>query len=123
MPSNLDVDEEGESGVRETKRMNSPLKPSNHEVEAHNLTHLPYRNWCRHCVRGRGSSSVRLRRPLGGSTRQQLWRHLAYLLHPAPSIVYSAPLRPKLLNMLTGRGTPLCTARVPGPRLGHRAPG
>ena len=30
------------------------LKPTEAEVEEHNLTHLPYRSWCRHCVRGRG---------------------------------------------------------------------
>ena len=44
-----DVDE-GESGEREVKRLNSPVKPSREEVEAHNLIHLPYRNWCRHCA-------------------------------------------------------------------------
>ena len=29
--------------------------PSKLEVEEHELTHLPFRNWCRHCVRGRGN--------------------------------------------------------------------
>ena len=38
--------------------MNSPVKPSREEVETHNLTHLPYRNWCRHCVRGRGKEAA-----------------------------------------------------------------
>ena len=28
--------------------------PNQHEKEEHELTHLPYRSWCRHCVRGRG---------------------------------------------------------------------
>ena len=27
--------------------------PTRAEIEEHNLTHLPYRSWCRHCVRGR----------------------------------------------------------------------
>ena len=43
-----------EHGRREAARMNDPKLPSKAEVEAHNLTHLPYRNWCKHCVRGRG---------------------------------------------------------------------
>ena len=30
-----------------------PTKPSTAEVEAHRETHLPYRSWCEHCVRGR----------------------------------------------------------------------
>ena len=49
--------DEGESAGREVKKMNSPMKPSREEVETHNLTHLPYRNWCRHCVRGRGKEA------------------------------------------------------------------
>ncbi len=28
--------------------------PSEAEVQQHCLTHMPYRNWCPHCVRGRG---------------------------------------------------------------------
>ena len=28
-------------------------KPSPEEVAIHNKTHIPYRSWCPHCVRGR----------------------------------------------------------------------
>ena len=45
---------EGEAGERKTKKMQDPKMPSKTEIEEHNLTHLPFRNWCRHCVRGRG---------------------------------------------------------------------
>jgi hypothetical protein len=34
-----------------------PLMPIVEEVAEHRITHLPYRNWCRHCVRGRGKQS------------------------------------------------------------------
>lgn len=34
--------------------MKSPLTQCKEEVEEHSLTHLPYRDWCRHCIRGRG---------------------------------------------------------------------
>ena len=44
----------GEHGQRNTKRMLDPRLPSSEEVRQHNLTHTPYRNWCPHCVRGRG---------------------------------------------------------------------
>ena len=50
----------GEPGRKETeegRRLRSigdPRLPSQKEVEEHNLTHLPYRNLCPHCVRGRG---------------------------------------------------------------------
>ena len=43
-----------EYGRREAAKMNDPKLPPRAEVEAHNLTHLPYRSWCKHCVRGRG---------------------------------------------------------------------
>ena len=31
-----------------------PVLPSEAEVEQHELTHLPFRSWCRHCVRAKG---------------------------------------------------------------------
>ena len=33
-----------------------PREPSQEEVDEHNVNHLPYRSWCRHCVRGRGKN-------------------------------------------------------------------
>ena len=44
----------GEAGERKAQKIQDPRKPSEAEVSEHNLTHLPYRSWCRHCVRGRG---------------------------------------------------------------------
>ena len=43
-----------EHGKRETLRVQDPKEPSAEERENHMKTHLPYRSWCRHCVRGRG---------------------------------------------------------------------
>ena len=43
---------------REVKRVCSPCKPSLSEVDHHNSTHLPYRSWCRHCVKGRGKEAA-----------------------------------------------------------------
>ena len=31
------------------------------EIDKHNMTHLPFRSWCRHCVRGRAESHPHLR--------------------------------------------------------------
>ena len=49
-----DEESEAEAGQRKCVRLQDPKLPSKEEVEEHNLTHLPYRSWCRHCVRGRG---------------------------------------------------------------------
>ena len=34
--------------------MSSPGEPTKEERSAHEATHMPFRSWCRHCVRGRG---------------------------------------------------------------------
>ena len=39
---------------RKLRSIGDPRLPSPREVEEHNLTHLPYRNWCPVCVRCRG---------------------------------------------------------------------
>ena len=44
----------GESGLLHVRKMQDPALPSKAQVESHQLTHLPFRSWCDHCVRGRG---------------------------------------------------------------------
>ena len=34
-----------------------PRRPSKEEVEFHMMTHVPYRSWCAHCVRGRAKGN------------------------------------------------------------------
>ena len=36
------------------KHMLDPRKPTQTEIEEHDLTHLPYRNWCSICVKSKG---------------------------------------------------------------------
>ena len=45
---------EKEEEGRKLRSIGDPRLPSPREVEEHNLAHVPYRNWCPHCVRGRG---------------------------------------------------------------------
>ena len=51
---------EAEEG-RAAKPLRAPTLPSAEEVEAHMVSHIPYRAWCSHCVRGRGKSFARHR--------------------------------------------------------------
>ena len=39
---------------RQIRRLVDPRKPTQAEVDEHELTHVPYRNWCPICVRCRG---------------------------------------------------------------------
>ena len=48
---------EFEQGSRRPIAAPNPRKPSSGEVAEHELTHLPFRSWCAHCVRGKGKSA------------------------------------------------------------------
>ena len=45
-----------EPGVRAPVRIADPRLPSADEVDQHSWTHLPYRSWCSHCIRGKGKT-------------------------------------------------------------------
>ena len=56
MDDESNEDEDGEENEEEAvlpKRALDPCAPTAAEVEAHQATHLPFRSWCTHCVRGR----------------------------------------------------------------------
>ena len=48
------VDIDDDTVVQQSKAMPEPILPSKTMVDAHNLTHWPYRSWCPVCVQGRG---------------------------------------------------------------------
>ena len=37
--------------------LRSPIRPSAEDVERHDATHVPYRNWCPTCVAARGKEA------------------------------------------------------------------
>ena len=43
------------------KEVRAPGQPTKAEREHHYLTHIPFRSWCQHCVRGRGKSAHHLK--------------------------------------------------------------
>ena len=51
-----DEEEEVEEGAP-AKPLRSPSAPSRQEMLEHSLTHVPFRSWCIHCVRGKCKSS------------------------------------------------------------------
>ena len=53
-----DGGEEEEYGERKPMKKKSPKEPSKDEREEHEKTHMPFRDWCRHCVRGRGKEEA-----------------------------------------------------------------
>ena len=54
----VEEDEDEEYGVRRSVKKLDLREPSKGEREEHEKTHLLLRNWCRHCVRGRGKEEA-----------------------------------------------------------------
>ena len=47
--------------VQRVRVRRKPEEPTREEVEEHNVDHAQYREWCPHCVKGRGVSHVHRR--------------------------------------------------------------
>ena len=63
-------DEECDKGERKPKKMNDPKQPSDEERREHEMTHLPYRNWCKQCVKGRGKEAAHTRKDEHGELHE-----------------------------------------------------
>ena len=63
-----DPTEQYEFGERRTRRMRDPREPTREEREEHEKARLPFRSWCKHCVRGRGKQLPHYR---GGHSKPQ----------------------------------------------------
>ena len=57
-----DDNQEREGVVAPGERARPLPQPSRQEVQEHELTHIPYRSWCVHCVRRAGRSDAHRRR-------------------------------------------------------------
>ena len=58
-PVKEDDDEDvlDEGALRRPRHIRDISMPTQAEVDRHNLTRLPFRNWCPHCMRGRGKEA------------------------------------------------------------------
>ena len=48
---------ENSQEARKAKTLKASTMPSESERKLHELTHLPYRDWCQHCVAGKGKEN------------------------------------------------------------------
>jgi hypothetical protein len=60
-PVDEDIDDEVEQEAEVQRPFRDPGAPSKNEILEHNLTHIPPRPWCPHCVRGKSKDSPSLR--------------------------------------------------------------
>ena len=60
VPENIESEssssEEDNNEAIPANAASKPKRPSKAEVDEHMLSHLPYRSWCAHCVRGKAKS-------------------------------------------------------------------
>ena len=66
----MEQDREEEEEQPETEGVNarrSPKEPTELERLRHEATHVPYRSWCQHCVRGHGRRKPHYRKAEGDS--------------------------------------------------------
>ena len=52
-PEEVAEDHQDEEGIA-AKGIHSPEQPTRREIEDHELAHIPFRQWCVHCQKGRG---------------------------------------------------------------------
>jgi len=54
-------DEEADQDAEPLRIARDPKLPFQEDVESHRCSHIPFREWCRHCVLGRGRGDPHLR--------------------------------------------------------------
>ena len=56
------VETETEEEEREPNMLRGPARVSEKERDDHEATHIPFREWCPHCVRGRAMNLIHKKR-------------------------------------------------------------
>ena len=60
---NMDCESDGGEDGERVRLLPKPPTPSKAEWERHVVSHMPFRDWCRHCVAGRGLEPPHQSRP------------------------------------------------------------
>ena len=73
----LRIEESAEAS--EARGIKVSNKPTPEEVAAHELNHLPFRSWCKHCVFGRAKNDPHLSKTREPSEKARIHWDYAYL--------------------------------------------
>jgi hypothetical protein len=68
-----DETEQDPGDARQMRKMADPCLPTRAEVEEHRLTHLPFRSWCPHCIKGRGAERGHLPKEIKTQWEKCTW--------------------------------------------------
>ena len=50
-------EDQEDSEARVAKARGNTKEPTQKEIDEHTLTHIPFRSWCAHCVRGKAKNN------------------------------------------------------------------
>ena len=92
-----DGTQQEEAGTAE--KINHGTTPTQAEVEDHELTHSPFRNWCKHCVFGKAKNDARKKVEKEGDGTPTLVIDYAYLTEEFE--------RGKRKEVIEGEGSPM----------------
>ena len=96
------IDADDDVVVQEAKALPAPRVPTQTEIDAHNVTHMPYRSWCKWCVMARRPNSHHRRHPvsnrscplrvadycfMGDSSDEEMCLTLVAKLYPAKALL------------------------------------
>ena len=60
--------------------------PSKEEVEAHNASHVPYRSWCPHCVKGKAKAGFHKKQDSSSHTVPTISMDYFYFVKPEEGV-------------------------------------
>ena len=87
-PNEDKVEADDGNAFREPRGSPAPRQPTPAEVARHNLTHLPYRNWCPHCVACRRANAPHRSSPSKGDRSLPLFvADYAFIRKPNEDVV------------------------------------
>ena len=80
--------EESDEAVT-AKVLPSPSPPSRQEMLEHNITHMPFRNWCPHCLAGKAKSTKHMQGAGLGVSETQLsaWTTCSWVIKALKSLM------------------------------------
>ena len=78
------IDDEEEEEAVTAKGLPDVCMPSIEEINAHNLTHVPFRDWCPYCVQGKAVSYPHVKKKKDESDVAVISSDYARLKHREP---------------------------------------
>ena len=95
-----------DSDAQDSRGFKTPYTPSREEVEEHERTHLPFRDWCKHCVLGRAKGDAHFRDQVDSSKPRISWDYM---------YMHEKGCEKKRPDVVEGEGLPIVVMKISRP--------